>query len=214
MKDWKIIIISAALAFLFSFISGLFGRVSFGVLLFRALSGAFVFGAIGFGIAFLFRRYLPELFELKSGSDSKIDEDFSQIQQKADVSADLENSQADKPVIDISIGDESEEPESELSSENKNIQANNSNNSGNELVDEIVESGDTAETGENDQVPGNIDVLPDMGVFSNSFENEEDVNGNDSSSAGAVTLDIMGEEQDPELVARAVRTMVKKDQEG
>ena len=64
------------------------------------------------------------------------------------------------------------------------------------------------------QVPANIDVLPDMGVFSNSFEGElvEDVDG--ASTAGAVTLDIMGEEQDPELVVRAVRTMVKKDQEG
>jgi hypothetical protein len=53
-----------------------------------------------------------------------------------------------------------------------------------------------------------------MGVFSNSFENTDDAGDNGSGGTGTVSVDIMGEEQSPELVARAVQTMVKKDQEG
>lgn len=65
MKDWRIIVISAALAFMLSFIFGLLGSVSIGILLIRALSGAVVFGALGFGVSLLLRRYLPELYEYR-----------------------------------------------------------------------------------------------------------------------------------------------------
>lgn len=204
MNDWKIIAVCGTLAFLFSFIAGLLGSVSSGVIFFRAILGAVIFGALGYGISILLRKFLPELFELQPGSLGVIDEDFSAPQKFQSV--------VDNPVVDISIGDKTENPVSEESQEDNSDQVIEiSNSSSNELVDEIVET-DMAD--ENDQVPGNIDALPDMGVFSNSFENAEDIDGDDSSSSGAVTLDIMGEEQDPELVAKALRTMVKKDQEG
>ena len=210
MKDWKIIAASGTIAFLFSFISGLFGSVSLGVLFFRAVLGAIIFGVLGFGILILIRRFLPELFELKSGLTGESNEDFSNIENVQSVSTDAEEPTPEKQVIDISIGEEVENSEPVLNSENSTVQVDDDSNS-NEIVDEIVES---EKTEDSDQIPGNIDVLPDMGEFSNSFESAENIDSNNSSSAGAVTLDIMGEEQDPELVARAVRTMVKKDQEG
>ena len=214
MRDWKIIAICAALAFLFSLISGLFGGVSIGVLLFRAILGSTIFGALGFGISIIFRRYLPELFESNSQSTSEIDEDLSQIQKNPDNVDESDGSPVNKPMIDISIEDEVSQPlPAAAGAKIENVLESNIN-SENELVDELVESKNTEESDENSQIPGNIDALPDMGVFSNSFDNSEDIDGNDSSSSGAVTLDIMGEEQDPELVARAVQTMVKKDQEG
>ncbi|MEA1911897.1 MAG: hypothetical protein U9N32_09535, partial [Spirochaetota bacterium] len=113
---------------------------------------------------------------------------------------------SDKPVIDISIDDETEQAVSEESSD--------SNSGKNELVEEVVEMGKTKEFDDNNHIPGNLDALPDMGVFSNSFENSVSEDGDNSSSPGAGTLDIMGEEQNPEFVAKAVQTMVKKDQEG
>ncbi|MCK5672458.1 MAG: hypothetical protein KAH95_03735 [Spirochaetales bacterium] len=210
MKDWKIIAASGTIAFLFSFISGLFGSVSLGVLFFRAVLGAIIFGVLGFGILILIRRFLPELFELKSGLTGESNEDFSNIENVQSVSTDAEEPTPEKQVIDISIGEEVENSEPVLNTENSTVQVDDDSNS-NEIVDEIVES---EKTEDSDQIPGNIDVLPDMGEFSNSFESAENIDSNNSSSAGAVTLDIMGEEQDPELVARAVRTMVKKDQEG
>jgi len=213
MKDWKIIAISATLAFLFSFISGLLGQVSTGVIFFRAVLGAFVFGALGFGISILLRKYLPEIFELNPDLPSKDNEDLSQIQEPSGLSSEADNSVSDRPLIDISIGDETEQAVSEESLDSKSIPKDENSNK-NELVEEVVETGETEESDDNNQIPGNIDALPDMGVFSNSFENSVSEDGDNSSRPGAVTLDIMGEEQDPEFVAKAVRTMVKKDQEG
>jgi len=215
MKDWKIIAISAALAFLFSFISGLLGQVSIGVIFFRAVLGAFIFGALGFGISILLRKYLPEIFEINSGLPSEDKGDLTQIHEPSEISSKADNSVSDRPLIDISIGDETEQAVSEKSPDSKSISADENSISGkNELVEEVVETGKTEESDDNNQIPGNIDALPDMGLFSNSFENSVSEDGDNSSSSGAVTLDIMGEEQDPEFVAKAVRTMVKKDQEG
>ena len=215
MKDWKIIAISAALAFLFSFISGLLGQVSIGIIFLRAVSGALFFGAFGFGISILLRKYLPEIFELNSGFSSENSEGLGQVDMPSGMSSEADDSVSDRPVIDISIGDEKEQAVSEESSDSRTLPVDgNSNNGENELVEEVAETGRTEESDDNNQVPGNLDALPDMGVFSNSFENSVSEDGGNSSSPGAVTLDIMGEEQDPEFVAKAVRTMVKKDQEG
>ena len=208
MKDWKMIVISATLAFILSFIFGLLGSVSSGILLIRALSGAIIFGAMGFGVAILLRRYLPELYELKTDSVPEIDE--APIEMKSEYS--ISDS---KPQIDISIDDDDDDSFAVEMKPGKSAGSVVSSEEGNDLVDEISESEDTVSSfEENDKGPANIDVLPDMGVFSNSFEGEVDGDVNGTSEAGALTLDIMGEEQDPELVVRAVRTMVKKDQEG
>jgi hypothetical protein len=211
MKDWKIIAFSATLAFLFSFISGLLGRVSFGILFFRALLGALLFGALGFGVSVLLRKFLPEMFELESSVD--MNEDISQDQVNESLKVNSKDLPSVKPLLDISIGEEDDESVSDMTPAN-NASSGKNDNMGNELVDEISESGIDTANADNDQLPENIDALPDMGVFSNSFENVVDSDENGSNNPGAVTLDIMGEEQDSELVAKALRTMVKKDQEG
>ena len=204
MKDWKIIVISATLAFLLSFIFGLLGSVSLGILLIRAFSGAVVFGAMGFGMSILLRRYLPELYELQAGSSLEIKDDLSEAEGEHSESGDSDNLSSAGTKIDISIGNGDEVPAASMKPENDTGSTGGVKKE-NDLVDEISED---------DQVPANIDVLHDMGVFSNTFADEVDDIVAGAGEAGAVTLDIMGEEQDPELVVRAVRTMVKKDQEG
>ena len=204
MKDWKFIVIGASLAFILSLLFGLLGGVSFGALFLRAVSGSVIFGAMAFGASILMRRYLPELYELRAGSSMEINEDpgeveGNQIEYKESESSSIAGSQ-----IDISIDDGDDNT---ISSVKPEIDSDSALSKEEEhtLVDEIPED---------NQVPENIDVLPDIGAFSNSFEGEVDDINDGASKAGAVTLDIMGEEQDPELVVRAVRTMVKKDQEG
>ncbi len=204
MKDWRIIIISAALAFMLSLIFGLLGSVSIGILLIRALSGAVVFGALGFSVSLLLRKYLPELYEIQEDHSIEIKDDQPETGVLHIDSADSDNLSVAGTKIDISIDDGVEVPAVGVSTGNdtgSKVGVEEENN----LVDEISED---------DQIPANIDTLPDMGVFSNSFEGNMDDIVDGASNAGAVTLDIMGEEQDPELVVRAVRTMVKKDQEG
>ncbi len=204
MKDWKIIVISATLAFTLSVIFGFFGRVSFGILLIRALAGAVLFGVAGFGASFLFRRYLPELYELQAEPALENSNDLKVAEGIQNESGDSDIASSTGAKIDISIDDGDENIAASIMKKSEAGYKEESEE-GNQLVDEVTD---------NDQVPGNIDVLPDMGVFSNSFENEVDDVMGEATKAGAVTLDIMGEEQDPELVVRAVRTMVKKDQEG
>jgi hypothetical protein len=53
--------IFAAAAFVMSFFVGLLSRNPFGTVLLRALALAVVFGAIGIGIMFVVKKYLPEL---------------------------------------------------------------------------------------------------------------------------------------------------------
>ena len=204
MKDWRIIVISATLAFMLSLIFGLLGSVSLGILLVRALSGAVVFGAAGFGISTLLRRYLPELYELQKDHSLEIKDDLPEAEGLHSDSVDSDNISFTGAKIDISIDDGIDVPAVEAKTGNDAGSAGGMEEENN-LVDEISEDV---------QTPANIDALPDMGVFSNSFEGNMDDIVDGASNAGAVTLDIMGEEQDPELVVRAVRTMVKKDQEG
>ena len=204
MKDWRIIVISASLAFILSLIFGFLGSVSPGILLIRALSGAVVFGAIGFGVSILLCRYLPELYELQVDHSLEIKGDSPEAEGLHSDSVDSDNLFAAGAKIDISIDDEDQVPEVELKPENDAGLIGGTEEETN-LVDEISED---------NQVPASIDVLPDMGVFSNSFEGNVDDIVDEASTTGSVTLDILGEEQDPELVVRAVRTMVKKDQEG
>ena len=209
MKDWKMIAVIASLAFLFSFISGLIGSVGFGIIIIRAIIGSILFAGIGYGISILLRKFLPELFETHAETALVSDENLSQKQ---------ENPVDGKPKIDISIGSDKEEFAVEMESvdnpdSDSDLNSETVDEVKSDLVDEISESkSEVDETAGGNNIPSNIDVLPDMGVFSNSFNSAEDLDS--SGSSGNITLDIMGEEQDPELVAKALRTMVKKDQEG
>ncbi len=205
MKDWKMIAVIATLAFLFSFISGLIGSVGFGIIIIRAIIGAILFAGIGYGISILLRKFLPELFETHAETDLVSDENLSQ-KQELPVNG--------KPQIDISIGSDKEEFAVEMAPvDSPDLDSESGAEDKSALVDEITEStSEVDEAAEDNHIPSNIDVLPDMGVFSNSFNSAEDLDS--SGTSGPVTLDIMGEEQDPELVAKALRTMVKKDQEG
>lgn len=215
MKDWKIIAVSGAFAFLISFISGLIGQVSLGVLVFRAFLGAVVFGALGYGIKVLLKMYLPEIFDILSKESSEINDDLSGIKEDTGNVSEMGTSTIENSFIDISIDDETEQSSSGEAplDKNSNISAEPENSDA-DLIDEIVETGNSEESSGENRVPGNLDVLPDMGAFSNSFSNNEDIDGSNFDSSGNVSLDIMGDEQDPELVVRALRTMVKKDQEG
>ncbi len=205
MKDWKMIAVIATLAFLFSLISGLIGSVGFGIIIIRAIIGAILFAGIGYGISILLRKFLPELFETYAATALVSDENLSQKQ---------EQPVNGKPQIDISIGSDKEEFAVEMEPvDNPDLDSETGAEAKSALVDEISEStSEEDEAAEGNHIPANIDVLPDMGVFSNSFNSAEDLDS--SGTSGTVTLDIMGEEQDPELVAKALRTMVKKDQEG
>ena len=66
---------------------------------------------------------------------------------------------------------------------------------------------------------GDVDTLPDLEDFAESFDgvaaSQEGEDGNVSrGGSSSSSVDVMGDQQDPETVAKAVRKKKKKDQEG
>ncbi len=210
IKNWKMIAISAGIAFLLSFISGFFGRVSLGVLILRALLGGILFGVLAMIVSVLVSKFLPELYDLHS--DSLGDESLVQAEESS-LPEIVETPDSGGSQIDISIGDIDEEPSVEIKDSTVKIDSEDDSSEKPSLVEEVEETASDDSSSVVQVSPG-LDVLPDMGVFSNSFVGDIDDSAGSTGKAGSPTLDIMGVEQDPELVVRAVRTMVKKDQEG
>lgn len=72
-----------------------------------------------------------------------------------------------------------------------------------EVVEELTEADD------------NVEALPEIDSFSDSFSSEDlpDAEGELGGSGGSSeTVDVMGEEQDPHTVAKAIQTMIKRDE--
>lgn len=76
--NWKGPIVSAAAAFLLSSLIGVISAVSWGALLFRALTAALVFGAGSYGAGILIKRFIPELLEFEARPGSREEEEAVQ----------------------------------------------------------------------------------------------------------------------------------------
>lgn len=65
----KFIIIPVCVGFVLSFIVGLVSGVSFGIVMFRALIFAILFGVLGFGVGVVFQRFLVDSSDQDAGGD-------------------------------------------------------------------------------------------------------------------------------------------------
>lgn len=207
--NWKIPAVSAGGAFLLSLLVGLIGRVGFGTAILRGLMWALLFGGFAFGVDYLLRRFLPELFDAVEGEtedsertvDITLDEENPLHEEGADTAEDIPAAakSADEPgeadeegadPLEAGFDDDSEEV-AEL-----------------EQVDETEEvaDGDTpAEDREEDSLPS-FDAVETAFVASGAEEQDAE--------QPALSIDALGIEEDPATVARAVRTVMNKDMEG
>ncbi len=95
--NWKIPAVSAGGAFLLSLLVGLIGRVGFGTAILRGLMWALLFGGFAFGVDYLLRRFLPELFDAVEGEtedmirtvDITLDEEKPLHEEGADTDEDI-----------------------------------------------------------------------------------------------------------------------------
>ena len=104
--------------------------------------------------------------------------------------------------VDIVIDDTDDELETEVSANMEALQKE----TGPELPDDVSVLPDE---GEDDE-----EGLPNIEKFSDVFDSAAENTGEQSALTGSVSVDIMGQEQDPGTVAKAIRTIMKKDQEG
>ena len=209
--------IVAAGAFLVAAISAAIGRVGFGALVFRSILGAFVFGAAAVGVESIARKFLPELF---TGSTAVGAGDGS-VESSVDITLDEENPHGGEHDVHGNTQDD----QADVGQDGREVvNANTSIDEGVQVLAEAeeVEELEPIEVSASESTDGveNESALPSFEAVESTFttaasviEEQED-DSPTVSSRSERNIDILGEEQDPEAVARAVRTLLKRDNEG
>lgn len=199
MVNWKVPAWSAGFAFILSLVSGLAGGVSPGVLLLRATLAAVLFSGFILGLLYLVERFLPDLAAtLTPGAVEPV------------------VSESGSEGIDIVV------PEDRIP---EGMYAQNEESAeGESLVEEAGEFSDlestvrsfeherASETVSSPDLLDGLDSLPDLESFADSFVSSEPEI--ETEQPRAASRPSQKESFDPETIARAVQTVLKKDREG
>jgi hypothetical protein len=221
MSRWKIPAIFIGVGALISLVAGIAGGVPFGLILLRLLISVLLAGALGFAVQYVLQRFLPELAgrareESSPAVDIVIEDELglggSGPRAKGGGEAHLES--APEPELEPEPVEESLlEPELEAPVEVDSLAAAAS--------EPLPEIGGEEEPGPLETLPGAeegafaeepLDSLPDIGRLGPAPQARTA-----SSLRGELAearLDSLVKGQDPESLAKAVRTFLKKDQEG
>ena len=187
MKNWKIPAGCAVFAFAIALITGLFGGVSFGMLILRSVVSGIAFGGIVYGFLLVIQARLPELYAILSPSEPP------GVEQEG---------------VDIVISDEDDS----VSSAPEPAVAG-----GDSFAEEVHEEAGSAEEGklgELESAEGQGEEPQELGDIEDGFDKfgqTEELS--DISGKEAEVVEVLGEFQDPQDVARAVQTMMKRDEE-
>ena len=194
--NWKSPAVSGGIAFLISVLAGVFGGVGFGTVLLRAFIGGVLFGALAIGVEFMLKRIMPEMFlpgaaatSVQGGSvDITIDEDIPKVE-------------SDDALVDFAGSG----VESETTADSDEVAVNLSENA------EIHVDDSESAIGKSTFSPGN---LPSFDSIESTFEESGSDGEQKESRSQRGGIDVLGAEEDPAIVAQAVRTLMKRDQEG
>jgi len=225
MINWKIPMIFAGFGAAVSLLSGIIGGNPFGVILLRLILSALVCGGLGLGANFLVKKFLPELSatppvaQMESGTevDIVIDEDIP----LAEEAAGQQVPEPEESLEQMEPADEEEASELTMSVDEEEgpIGASEGGEESEEDVLTLEDADSEEESTPEEFVPGiaaaqvtdfeDLDTLPDIDTFSPSTEASEPPTrpSRKNSKVEEVVRD-----QDPENLARAVRTFMKKDQ--
>ena len=231
MPDIKIAIWCAAAAGLLSFIAALIGPVGFAAVLLRSLGGGIGFGLLSYGLLMVLHRFVPEIFdqtggpaaedeeiEVEQGSEARpgakldivVDNDEPDFSQTAAYDGGQGEGESEDDTFIEEVAEEDSHGEDASGSEGAVSAAGASTEKEPSITEEFQELSD-------------VDTLPDLDNFSDAFEgvaaSQDEGGGYSSSTGGSMgsrdeSVDILGEEHDPATIAKAVRTIIGKDQEG
>lgn len=117
-KESKITLYSFGLAFFISFIIGIIVGNPFGIALVRAFLASFVFAMVVFGVIYILKKYIPEIFEIsrmgrgvEKGGDSNIDASergTESLNSKFTVESAGKKADSGGEKVNILVGDEGE----------------------------------------------------------------------------------------------------------
>ena len=224
----------AGSAFVIATLTGALAGVGFGAILLRAVVGAIVFAGIGYGSYIVISARLPEL--LSGGAATSSTAQADGYGQNVDIVVDDDGEEDELPAAEEpdaaegdrsagtsqAHGDEDEPGDLEEVAEDVESPAGG----GDELVEEVEEvaaaptdSAASAKSTSEDVDENSVDALPDIGGFAGDFESEgaegaEVVEEDDSNGdfGGSSRAQSHGIEQDPEVIAKALQTVIKRDE--
>jgi hypothetical protein len=225
MMNWKPPVIFAGFGAAVSLLSGIIGGNPFGVIVLRLILSALICGGLGLGVNLLVKKFLPELTaapaatQMESGAevDIVIDEDIPTVEDTEG----QQSPEAEESSTQVEPADEEEASELTMPVEEDEGPIGDSEG-GDESEEDVLtlEDADSqAESSPEEFVPGiaavqvadfeDLDTLPDIDTFSPGTEESQPPSrpSRKNSKVEEVVRD-----QDPENLARAVRTFMKKDQ--
>lgn len=226
--QWKPVAVSALLAFIIVVVTAGISGVPFGVLLFRAVLGALIFGAGALGVQYLVAKFLPELVESGDGVDSS--NGAPEAGGSVDIVISDDEDEPEEEVDETEASDGPPEFEPGMPAATASGQDSNAVPAGdgeplvevveeaeleNEPVSEADTEADTASAPEAESEPDqvavadneSVDTLPDVGEFTDSFM--ADAAQEEPPQDTARTT---GDGQDPESIAKAIRTLMKREE--
>ena len=192
--NWRAGAITGAIAFLVSALAGMAGGVEFGRLVLRALVGGVVFASGGVGLVLLIDRFLPDLLVQPSpegsGTAGRVD---------IVVDDDIEDESA--------FGPQEYRDDADGGDEFGGVADEGREAPDDDYDDDRAADDDPEELEEATADEGDSGALPDVGRFSDSFNDGpvdavSDQGGESGSRSG----------EDPSMMARAIRTGLKREQ--
>jgi hypothetical protein len=227
MGNWKFIAGAALLAGLLSLIAGIFSGSPFAVILLRVVLSGLALGVISIGVVTLIKRFLPELLQMSemptaaAGIDILIPEENPH--QSVEVAGDETPSVPVEAVEDLLAveGNDSDvgslETEDESGEEADLLEAVGETEAGVDDVsggEEIFASDTSIRIGKSEALPDidRLDVGFETGV--DNLDHSVQKTGGRAESFGEAQVGGLSANQDPEVLAKAVRTFMNKDQEG
>lgn len=220
MNRWRYYVGLGLFGAVVSLISGIAGGNPFGVILLRMLLSALLFAGFGLGAGIMLRKYLPELLQQAAGVEE------APAEPAVDILIPEENPHRRPDAADAEEAADAE-PLEELDEEA--VPAAETQDAGvePEAPAAAVEAADEEETEEAEEaIPleeelsaegsGEIDSLPDLDQFDSSNYVGPDISGLKSGREDFTQAQVDGimSREDPAQLAKAVRTFLKKDQEG
>ncbi len=219
---WKMTIIAAAGCFALSLLTGIIAGVEFWPLLLRAFLLGLLGGGLALGLRFLVLRFLPEL-----GSEDYPDSFETETGRNVDIVV-SENPQVGKSADAAVAG--RDEPSANATGDSLVSAPSDDDTDFAEELEELKSS--PILTGRSDgedstyqpvkppEVIDDVDVLPDLEVFQDSFSMAASEGGGDSESLPASSSRHSssssggGGANDPDLIAQAIRTALARDKKG
>lgn len=205
MIPWKLLTFIGLAVLVLSFFIGIFSGVGFTAALLRAFLLGISFCLLSGGLSFIIRKFLPELFETyrnQKEADKGPLSSEEEAAEKVDIVLEGENP-------DLSIYSASDDFEDEETGDTEEDVEELAEEDAEEDSPTFTKTAVSSPEGESENFAV-LEKLPGLDSFADSFSGPV----SKGSSGNKESLDNMDNDNDPASLAKAIQTMLKKEQKG